>query len=43
MKKPILKTVSSTMQESEKVKKVKDESLNTAITQIEQSYGKVQL
>jgi len=40
MKKPILKTVSSTMQESEKVKKVKDESLNTAITQIEQSYGK---
>ena len=40
MKKPILKTVSSTMQESEKVKKIKDESLNTAITQIEQSYGK---
>ena len=40
MKKPILKTVSSTMQESEKVKKVKDESLDTAITQIEQSYGK---
>ena len=40
MKKPILKTVSSTMQESEKVKKVKGESLDTAITQIEQSYGK---
>ena len=40
MKKPILKTVSSTMQESEKVKKIKDESLDTAITQIEQSYGK---
>ena len=40
MKKPILKTVSSTMQESQKVKKIKDESLNTAISQIEQSYGK---
>ena len=40
MKKSILKTVSSTMQESEKVKKVKGESLDTAITQIEQSYGK---
>ncbi len=40
MKKPILKTVSSTMQESEKVKKIKDESLNTAISQIEQNYGK---
>ena len=40
MKKPILKTVSSTMQENEKVKKIKDESLDTAISQIEQSYGK---
>ena len=40
MKKPILKTVSSTMQEKEKVRKIKDESLNTAISQIEQSYGK---
>ena len=40
MKKPILKTVSSTMQQKEKVKKNKDDSLNTAITQIEQSYGK---
>ena len=40
MKKPILKTVSSTMQEKEKVRKIRDESLNTAISQIEQSYGK---
>ena len=40
MKKPILKTVSSTMQEKEKVRKNKGESLNTAISQIEQSYGK---
>ena len=40
MKKPILKTVSSTMQQKEKVKKIKDESLNTAISQIEQNYGK---
>jgi len=40
MKKPILKTVSSNMQENEKVKKIKDESLDTAISQIEQSYGK---
>ena len=40
MKKTILKTVSSTMQEKEKVRKIKDESLNTAISQIEQSYGK---
>ena len=28
------------MQENEKVKKIKDESLDTAISQIEQSYGK---
>ena len=40
MKKPFLKTVSSTMQQKEKVKKIKDESLNTAISQIEQTYGK---
>ena len=40
MKKPILKTVSNNMQETEKVKKIRDESLNTAISQIEQSYGK---
>ena len=40
MKKPFLRTVSSTMQQKEKVKKIKDESLNTAISQIEQSYGK---
>ena len=40
MKKPILKTVSSSMQEKEKVRKIRDESLNTAISQIEQSYGK---
>ena len=40
MKKTILKTVSSTMQEKEKVSKIRDESLNTAISQIEQSYGK---
>ena len=40
MKKPILKSVSSTMQEKEKVRKIRDESLNTAISQIEQSYGK---
>ena len=40
MKKPILKTVSNNMQETEKVKKIRDESLNTSISQIEQSYGK---
>ena len=40
MKKPILKSVSSTMQEKDKVRKIKDESLTTAISQIEQSYGK---
>ena len=40
MKKPFLRTVSSTMQQKEKVKKIKDESLNTAISQIEQTYGK---
>ena len=40
MKKPILKTVSNNMQETEKVKKIRDESLTTAISQIEQSYGK---
>jgi len=40
MKKPILKTVSSSMQQKEKVRKNKDESLNTAISQIEQNYGK---
>ena len=40
MKKPILKTVSSNMQQKEKVRKNKDESLNTAISQIEQNYGK---
>ena len=40
MKKPILKTVSNNMQETEKVKKIRAESLNTAISQIEQSYGK---
>ena len=40
MKKTFLRTVSSTMQQKEKVKKIKDESLNTAISQIEQSYGK---
>ena len=40
MKKTILKTVSSTMQQNEKAKKVRNESLDTAISQIEQSYGK---
>ena len=40
MKKPFLRTVSSTMQQKEKVKKIKDESLSTAISQIEQTYGK---
>ena len=40
MKKTILKTVSSSMQQKEKVRKNKDESLDTAISQIEQSYGK---
>ena len=40
MKKTFLRTVSSTMQQKEKVKKIKDESLNTAISQIEQTYGK---
>ena len=40
MKKTILKTVSSSMQQKEKVRKNKDESLNTAISQIEQNYGK---
>ena len=34
MKKPILKTISTTMQQKEKVKKIRDESLNTAISQI---------
>ena len=40
MKKPILKTVSGTMQQNEKINKIKDQSLNTAISQIEQTYGK---
>ena len=35
MKKTILKTVSSSMQQKEKVRKNKDESLDTAISQIE--------
>ena len=40
MKKTNLKSVSSTMEQKEKVTKIKDQSLNTAISQIEQSYGK---
>ena len=40
MKKPILKTVNGTMQLNEKEIKAKSQLLNTAVSQIEQTYGK---
>ena len=40
MKKPILKTVNGTMQLNEKEIKAKSQLLNTAVSQIEQAYGK---
>ena len=40
MKKPILKTVNGTMQLDEKEIKAKSQLLNTAVSQIEQAYGK---
>ncbi len=40
MKKPVLKTIDGKMQLSEKDKKNKDQSLDTALSQIEQTYGK---
>ena len=40
MKKPVLKTIDGKMQQSEKAKKERNYSLDTAISQIEQSYGK---
>ena len=40
MKKPILKTVNGTMQLDEKEIKAKSQLLNTAVSQIEQTYGK---
>ena len=40
MKKPVLKTIDGKMQLSEKDKKIKDQSLDTALSQIEQAYGK---
>ena len=40
MKKPILKTVNGTMQQAEKEKKEKNQSLEIALSQIEQTFGK---
>ena len=40
MKKPVLKTINGTMQQNEKDIKAKSQSLDTALSQIEQSYGK---
>ena len=40
MKKPILKTVNGTMQLDEKEIKAKSQSLNSAVSHIEQAYGK---
>ena len=40
MKKPVLKTINGSMQQKEKNIKVKFQSLDTALSQIEQTYGK---
>ena len=40
MKKPVLKTINGSMQQNEKNIKAKFQSLDTALSQIEQTYGK---